>query len=70
MSSTALLENMNKKIRIVEDGIVEASNLRIILGKAGYYVSGIADSYERGDGLAYRQKLRQKPSTIPFQVTL
>lgn len=38
---------MNKKILIVEDGIVEANNLRIILEKAGYYVSGIADSYER-----------------------
>ncbi|HEY4286558.1 MAG TPA: sigma-54 dependent transcriptional regulator [Puia sp.] len=38
---------MNKKILIVEDGIVEANNLRIILEKAGFIVSGIADSYQR-----------------------
>jgi DNA-binding NtrC family response regulator len=38
---------MNKKILIVEDGIVEANNLRIIMENAGYVVSGLVDSYER-----------------------
>jgi len=38
---------MNKKVLIVEDGIVEANNLRIILESAGFTVSGMADSYER-----------------------
>lgn len=38
---------MNKKVLIVEDGIVEANNLRIILEDAGFFVSGLVDSYER-----------------------
>jgi DNA-binding NtrC family response regulator len=38
---------MKKKILIVEDGIVEANNLRIIMENAGYAVSGLVDSYER-----------------------
>lgn len=38
---------MNKEILIVEDGIVEANNLRIIMENAGYVVSGLVDSYER-----------------------
>ncbi|MDO6430015.1 sigma-54 dependent transcriptional regulator [Flavitalea sp. BT771] len=38
---------MKKKILIVEDGIVEANNLRIIMESAGYVVSGLVDSYER-----------------------
>jgi two-component system response regulator HydG len=38
---------MNKKILIVEDGIVEANNLRIILENAGFIVSGMVDSYDR-----------------------
>jgi DNA-binding NtrC family response regulator len=37
---------MNKKILIVEDGFVEANNLRIILAKADYQVTNIASSYE------------------------
>jgi DNA-binding NtrC family response regulator len=37
---------MKKKILIVEDGIVEANNLRIIMENAGYVVSGLVDSYE------------------------
>jgi DNA-binding NtrC family response regulator len=36
-----------KKILIVEDGIVEANNLRIILENAGFTVTGMADSYEQ-----------------------
>jgi DNA-binding NtrC family response regulator len=38
---------MKKKILIVEDGIVEANNLRIIMENAGYVVTGLVDSYER-----------------------
>jgi len=38
---------MKKKILIVEDGIVEANNLRIILESAGFAVCGMVDSYER-----------------------
>ncbi|MBS1665394.1 MAG: sigma-54-dependent Fis family transcriptional regulator [Bacteroidetes bacterium] len=38
---------MSKKILIVEDGIVEANNLRIILETAGFTVSGMVDSYEK-----------------------
>ena len=38
---------MKKKILIVEDGIVEANNLRIIMENAGYLVTGLVDSYER-----------------------
>jgi len=38
---------MKKKILIVEDGIVEANNLRIIMESAGYVVSGLVDSYEQ-----------------------
>jgi len=37
---------MKKKILIVEDGIVEANNLRVIMENAGYAVSGLVDSYE------------------------
>ena len=38
---------MNKKSLIVEDGIVEANNLRIIVESAGYRVSGMVDSFEK-----------------------
>lgn len=37
---------MNKKVLIVEDGFVEANNLRIILERAGFMVTGIAPSFE------------------------
>src|ERR1700760_4638041 len=38
---------MDKKVLIVEDGFVEANNLRIILEKAGFKVTAIAASYEQ-----------------------
>ncbi|HXB10234.1 MAG TPA: sigma-54 dependent transcriptional regulator [Puia sp.] len=39
---------MRKKILIVEDGFVEANNLRIILERAGFVVTEIASSYDQG----------------------
>jgi len=41
---------MAKKILIVEDGFVEANNLRIILDRAGFHVSDIASSYDEAIG--------------------
>ena len=35
---------MNKKVLIVEDQFVEANDLQLMLGKAGYEVCGIARS--------------------------
>ena len=37
---------MGKKVLIVEDGFVEANNVRIILEKAGFRVTAIACSYD------------------------
>jgi DNA-binding NtrC family response regulator len=37
---------MGKKVLIVEDGFVEANNVRIILEKAGFHVTAIASSYD------------------------
>ena len=38
---------MREKILIVEDEFIVANDLRIILGKAGYQVCGIASSVEQ-----------------------
>src|SRR6186713_2387159 len=57
---------MNKKILIVEDGIVEANNLRIILENAGFTVSGMVDSYEQA--LAFLEK--ERPDLVLLDIFL
>jgi DNA-binding NtrC family response regulator len=47
--------NTTKKILIVEDGFVEANNLRIILERAGFEVCDIVDSYNAA--ISFLQKV-------------
>jgi len=57
---------MKKKILIVEDGIVEANNLRIIMENAGYVVSGLVDSYER----AIASLEKERPDLVLLDIFL
>src|SRR4051794_8910450 len=47
---------MKTKVLIVEDEFVEANDLRLILGKAGYEVCGIARSVEIAEDLIKKEK--------------
>ncbi|MEO8412431.1 MAG: sigma 54-interacting response regulator [Ginsengibacter sp.] len=47
---------MNEKILIVEDEMIVATDLRILLEKNGYQVIGIARSFEKAVELAEREK--------------
>ena len=47
---------MKKKVLIVEDQFVEANDLQLMLGKAGYEVCGIARSVPRAQELIKQEK--------------
>src|SRR5271154_4913326 len=57
---------MREKILIVEDEFIVANDLRIILGKAGYQVCGIASSVEQA-----RKLIEQKrPDWVLLDIVL
>jgi DNA-binding NtrC family response regulator len=57
---------MGKKVLIVEDGFVEANNLRIILEKAGFHVTAIASSYDE----ALDCLLKERPDLVLLDIFL
>ena len=57
---------MNKKVLIVEDQFVEANDLQLILGKAGYEVCGIARSVP----IAQEMIKKEKPDFVLLDIFL
>ncbi|MBC7947419.1 MAG: sigma 54-interacting transcriptional regulator [Chitinophagaceae bacterium] len=57
---------MNKKVLIVEDQFVEANDLQLMLGKAGYDVCGIARSVP----IAQEMIRKEKPSLVLLDIFL
>ncbi len=57
---------MNKKVLIVEDQFVEANDLQLILGKAGYEVCGIARSVP----IAQEIIKKEKPGLVLLDIFL
>ena len=57
---------MNRKIIIVEDQFVEANDLQLMLGKAGYEVSGIA----RSVAIAREMIKKDKPGLVLLDIFL
>src|ERR1044071_5954773 len=47
---------MNRKVLIVEDQFIEANDIRLMLIKAGYEVSGIARSVDAAQELIKKEK--------------
>jgi len=57
---------MNKKVLIVEDQFVEANDLQLMLGKAGYEVCGIARSVP----IAQEMIKKEKPGLVLLDIFL
>ena len=57
---------MNKKVLIVEDQFVEANDLQLMLGKAGYEVCGIA----RSVAIAREMIKKEKPGLVLLDIFL
>ena len=57
---------MNKSVLIVEDEFIVANDLRLVLEKAGYKVTGIADSVEEAEA----NLLSHKPGIVILDIRL
>jgi response regulator of citrate/malate metabolism len=57
---------VNKKVLIVEDQFVEANDLQLMLGKAGYEVCGIARSVP----IAQEMIKKEKPGLVLLDIFL
>jgi DNA-binding NtrC family response regulator len=60
------MEKVNKKVLIVEDQFVEANDLQLMLGKAGYDVCGIARSVP----IAQEMIKKEKPDLVLLDIFL